>query len=349
MQSHAMVLHHAVRRPPYVSGVPARNERCPCGSGEKYKRCCLKRREAVAQELRQRDAFLAELIAWLKDEHGQTLEEASEETALIRLLRGPAGRSMSLVWALNDYRPADGGPALLARYAARADLDASARAIAEGLARARLGVYRVVALDGGLWIELEPLAGGERLRILAGDGLERLGVGEILVARIVTATSIPTPWGLGVRFAAGSERRWRARLASLPADPARASLTVLGFHPDDAAEPLPDGVELRESVWSIDDGDAVVEALEDEDLWECIGEAIPSGWAFSWPDDPASGVLDLGGGEGGEGEIEAARLIVREREMTLLSADRRTLLELGALLQQSLGWAISAGSETLAA
>jgi len=34
---------------------------------------------------------------------------------------------------------------------------------------------------------------------------------------------------LGVRFAAGSERRWRARLASLPADPERAALMVLGF------------------------------------------------------------------------------------------------------------------------
>jgi hypothetical protein len=329
--------------------MPARNERCPCGSGEKYKRCCLKRREAVANELRQRDAFLAELIEWLKNEHGQTLERASEETVLIRLLRGPTGRSMSLVWALNDYRPADGGPPLLARYAGRSDLDASARVIADGLAQARLGVYRVIAFAADLWIELEPLTGGERLRILAGDGLEQLEVGEILVARIVTATSVPTPWGLGVRFAAGSERRWRARLASLPADPARAALVVLGFHPDDAAEPLPDGVDLYKSTWSIGDDDAVIEALEDEDLWECIGEAIPSGWVFSWPDDPASGVLDLGGCGGGDGEIEAARLIVCEREMTLISADRRTLVELGALLEQSLGWAISARPEMLAA
>jgi len=35
--------------------------------------------------------------------------------------------------------------------------------------------------------------------------------------------------------------------------------------------------------------------------------------------------------------------------MTLVSADRRTLIELGALLKQSLGWAISARPETLAA
>lgn len=89
--------------------------------------------------------------------------------------------------------------------------------------------------------------------------------------------------------------------------------------------------------------------IEDEDLWECIGEAIPSGWAFSWSDDPASGVPGLGGCGGGDGEIEAARLIVCEREMTLISADRRTLAELGALLEQSLDWAISARPEALAA
>lgn len=68
-----------------------------------------------------------------------------------------------------------------------------------------------------------------------------------------------------------------------------------------------------------------------------------------WAAQPGTGVPDLGGCGGGDGEIEAARLIVCEREMTLISADRRTLVELGALLEQSLGWAISARPETLAA
>ena len=328
--------------------MPSRNEPCPCGSGSKYKRCCLERRETVARELRERDAFLGDVISWLKEEHEQTLKDASRETTLVALLRGPTGRHMSLVWALNDYRPADGGPPLLARYAERVDLDPSSAAIARGLSEARLDVYSVVAKPSDLWIEIEPLTGGSPLRLPSQDGLEPLQIGEILLARVVRATSMPTLWGSSVRFAAGSERRWKARCASLPDDPAAAALVVLGFHPDDAAEPLPEGVQLHASAWSIDDDDSVIDALEEDDLWECIGEALPTGWAFSWPADDTRAV-DLGGLSGDDGEIELARLIVREREMTLVSADRQTLAELTAILEMSLSGLISPQSEALAA
>jgi hypothetical protein len=309
----------------------------------------LERSDAVARELRERDAFLAGVIAWLKDEHEQTLEEASAETTLIRLLRGPTGRSMSLIWALNDYRPADGGAPLMARYAERPDLDPSAREIARGLAEARLDVFQVIATLEGVWIELEPLNGGSRLRVPFQDGLECLQAGEILVARIVTTTTMPTPWGLGFRFGADSERRWKARLETPPTDRADAALTVLGFHPDDAAEPLPDGLPLHTRTWSVGDEEAVTETIEEEDLWECIGQAIPTGWAFSWLDDPASGTPDLGGWHEDDGEIEVARLIVCEREMTLLSADHGTLLELAALLGDSLRGLIAPRTDALAA
>jgi hypothetical protein len=134
----------------------------------------------------------------------------------------------------------------------------------------------------------------------------------------------------------------------LPADPADAALIVLGFHPDDAAEPLPEGVQLHASVWTIDDDDPVIDALEEDDLWECIGQALPTGWAFSWPGHDTRAV-DLGGLPGDEGEIEVARLTVCAREMTLVSADRQTLTELTVLLDTTLRGLISPQSETLAA
>jgi len=37
-------------------GPPGRNDRCPCGSGRKYKQCCLGRDEAAAREARARQA-----------------------------------------------------------------------------------------------------------------------------------------------------------------------------------------------------------------------------------------------------------------------------------------------------
>ncbi|MCU0241195.1 MAG: SEC-C domain-containing protein [Vicinamibacteria bacterium] len=35
-----------------MSQQPGRNEPCPCGSGQKYKRCCLEKDEATAREAR---------------------------------------------------------------------------------------------------------------------------------------------------------------------------------------------------------------------------------------------------------------------------------------------------------
>jgi hypothetical protein len=329
--------------------VPSRNEPCPCGSGRKYKRCCLEQLETVARELRERDAVLRDVIEWVREEHQQELEDASAETTLIRLLRGPIGRSMSLLWALNDYIPADGGPPLMVRYAQLPDTDPYPCEIVRGLAEARLETYRVSATVPNVWVEVEPLRGGALMRLPFQDGFGHLQEGEILVARMVTATTMPTPWGHGARFAADSERRWRARLAALPADPAEAALSVLGFHPDDAAEPLPDGLQLYTMVWQVDGDDTVCETLEAEEVWECIGQAIPSGWAFSWPDDTASEALDLGGLREGDGEIELARLIVCEREMTLLSADYKAITELAAVLEGNLRGLITPRSEALAA
>ncbi|HZL06968.1 MAG TPA: SEC-C metal-binding domain-containing protein, partial [Coriobacteriia bacterium] len=79
--------------------MPSRNEPCPCGSGQKYKRCCLVQLDVVARELRERDAFLGDLTAWLRAEHAQTLEDAGSHTTLIRMLGGVSGRGMSMVWA----------------------------------------------------------------------------------------------------------------------------------------------------------------------------------------------------------------------------------------------------------
>jgi hypothetical protein len=296
----------------------------------------LQRIDAVARELRDREALLADVIDWVKDEHEQTLEDASSETTLIRILRGSTGRSMSLVWALNDFAPRDGGLPLMSRFAARSDLDPSEREIAQGLAEARLDVYRVRAMTAGVGIELEALAGGTPVQILADGGLGDLDIGDILVARIVRTTSTPTLWGLAARFDGGNERRWLARLATLPADHAQAGLILLGFHPHDAAEPLPDGRELPARTWAIDEDEAVLEALEDDQLLECLGEAIPSGWAFSWLDEATCGRPDLGGWHEDD-RIEVARLLVREREMTVVSGNPRTLHTAVSHIQGCLG------------
>ena len=175
---------------------------------------------------------LGEMIG-IEAEHEQTIDEALSQAMWIRALGGVTRRSMSFVWALNDYRPGDGGPSLMARYAERPELTPPARAIARGLTDARLDVYQVGATVPGLWLELAPLRDNAPVRLGWQDGFERVQIGEILLARVVHATTMPTVWGLGAYFPAGSQRRWQARLAALPTDPAEAALLMLSPQPRD--------------------------------------------------------------------------------------------------------------------
>lgn len=320
--------------------MPARNEPCPCGSGAKFKRCCLLGLDAVANEMRARDALFKRIIDWVRDAHVDILNEADEDTFLVRTLRGTTGRSMSLIWALNDRRPRDGGPTLMTRFLRSVELDPSEAEMVRGLIGARLDVLRVGAANG-VTLALESLTGAPPIELLVERGLENVSAGDILVARVVWTSSPPTLWGLAARFDGAGERRWSARLACLPDDEAQAALIMLTFHPDDAAEPLPEGLELLRRTWPIHSDDDVVDALEDDIDLECIGEAIGSGWAFAWIAEPGC-APDLGGQIEDRPEfIEAARLIVEERQMTALSADPATMQTLTKHVETRLGGLIA--------
>jgi hypothetical protein len=169
------------------------------------------------------------------------------------------------------------------------------------------------------------------------------------VARVAHATTVPTVWGFAARFPAESERRWKARLATLPTDRAEAALAVLSFHPDDATEPIRDEIELHTLSLSIDDNEAVLEVMSQDDLWESLGEAMPSGWAYAWLAEASAGGIDLGGWHDYVGEIDAVRLIVGERDLTLVSADRMLLREIATHLEVSLRGLIVASPDALAA
>lgn len=54
---------------------PGRNDPCPCGSGKKYKRCCLRAERAAASESAQGSAVRIAL-EWLHERHLRAVKEA---------------------------------------------------------------------------------------------------------------------------------------------------------------------------------------------------------------------------------------------------------------------------------
>lgn len=61
---------------------PGRNDDCPCGSGKKYKRCCLELRRLEDEERASRRAAFEAALSWLEEHHGEALEEEVDAAVL---------------------------------------------------------------------------------------------------------------------------------------------------------------------------------------------------------------------------------------------------------------------------
>jgi hypothetical protein len=56
---------------------PGRNDPCPCGSGKKYKQCCLKAEQTEA--VSDRSEAVPKAIRWLTARHPQAVRKALDE------------------------------------------------------------------------------------------------------------------------------------------------------------------------------------------------------------------------------------------------------------------------------
>src|SRR4029450_9949625 len=173
-----------------------RNERCPCGSGRKVKRCCGVRRGPSEDELAK--AFLAveaRAAAWVLRAHDdEQLDELAD--ALIDL----PSVDPSLLWPLPRLLT----PELVGLGAALADQDEDTHAVwrlGGVLARldpprARAGLARaVLALRGGGRLDLELAAAAVIDLASPSTTLVRA---SLLQAAAVGAGAVPTPSGLVV-------------------------------------------------------------------------------------------------------------------------------------------------------
>ena len=71
----------------------SRNEPCPCGSGKKYKQCCLQGSGAPAiQESKGHDGAIARVVEWLSGHHRKALHAAFDELLDDLLAKEDAGK-----------------------------------------------------------------------------------------------------------------------------------------------------------------------------------------------------------------------------------------------------------------
>ncbi len=130
---------------------PGRNDPCPCGSGKKYKRCCLPAHEAAERAERQAAEELAKAKLLAEEERERDLLETwrseyeeerafvEESNAVVDLIQaGRLDEAEKAALLLIEHHPdaTDGLERLGHVYEARGDMKTAAKHYREALAQA---------------------------------------------------------------------------------------------------------------------------------------------------------------------------------------------------------------------
>jgi len=258
----------------------SRNGPCPCGSGRKYKRCCLADEERAVREARFDDAVGRRLQDWSSKLLGDEITAALEDFVGPERVMDDADIQIFATWFHNDRELAGGGtPA--ERYAARPDLPASERDAAARIAEARLGLYRVLGVEQGRSLALEEVVGGSHIELRSPHVSRDAVRWDILLARVMEGDP-RSLWGPTRFFEPCEEPELRAELTRLAGSPVdsldeqalastfrRHALELMRFIPASrSAEPTfftleGDPVAFASATWEVHDLAAATKRMRD--------------------------------------------------------------------------------------
>ena len=190
-----------------MSKKTSRNAPCPCGSGQKYKKCCLAKDEAASTATGVADAAVGRALEWLREHHAEAVErtmffeffesltdeQLEEVNALPEDLRDTVHLN-ALEWVLAEgeidptgaeehFVPVmelvlgEGGPLM----------DVNERRYLELLATEPLGLYEVVDVvpGDGVWLVSTLADERERFWVRERTASQSLREGDILAARVL--------------------------------------------------------------------------------------------------------------------------------------------------------------------
>jgi hypothetical protein len=175
----------------------ARNSACPCGSGRKYKRCCLAAEKRAAREARFDELVGRRIQDWSAKAFSEEIDAALEEFVGPDRTMDDDDLQIFSTW-FHDDRELPGGSTPAERYAARAGLPAEERAAAARIATARLGLHRVLAVEPGNWVLLENIVDGARAQVRSTNVSCEAVRWDILLGRVMDGEPLSL-WG-PVRF-----------------------------------------------------------------------------------------------------------------------------------------------------
>jgi hypothetical protein len=197
---------------------PGRNDPCPCGSGRKYKQCCLAKDTAPSPDellwrrlRRDLDGLLPELLAESVRQFGRSgVEEAWDEFNLCPETADPEDQEFDetspyaplfLSWYVYDWLPdppdtevpehaweTTAARAYLEHKGAR--LTALRREYIEACMAAPFSFHEVLRCEPGRGFRLRDVLTGTEVEVLERSGSEGVEPGELLFAKIVPVEGV---------------------------------------------------------------------------------------------------------------------------------------------------------------
>ncbi|MBK8263687.1 MAG: SEC-C domain-containing protein [Nannocystis sp.] len=168
-----------------------RNERCPCGSGKKFKKCCLLRRDAAAYSRSDREAALMRLTRSFDEDRALSAELTEEFYAEVPQGSMSAGLfDMSSAafqgWAYFDAA-LDEDDETLASYAlGRPGFSPSQRLYLEIMLASSMRLYEVVEVAPGASMTLRDLITDERVVVQERSATRQITRWQVLATRVVS-------------------------------------------------------------------------------------------------------------------------------------------------------------------
>jgi hypothetical protein len=194
-----------------------RNAPCSCGSGRKYKLCCLERAAEERQRSRTTDAVWGRLQEWTIADHAEHLNAAIDDLCGDDRSMSPETVELLCSYAHLD-RDLPGGGTPAERFRKHPGLSDLERDAAHRLAEAQLGLWRARSVRPGASIELEEVLGDRCVSVRSERVSRATRRWDVLLCRVISAGLGHELWGPAAIFQAAEEDELLAEVRRLAAE-----------------------------------------------------------------------------------------------------------------------------------
>lgn len=199
-----------------------RNEPCPCGSGKKYKKCCMPKQTAIDldsfREKRAEENLRNEIVRFatgqrFKDEMVEAFSRYHENKIDTSLLfnQDSLENIRFLDWFINDYRHSTEQKRIIELFAEQRakNLEDEQKKLLDEWTKSHLGAFVIDSIGEGV-VTLTDLFRNESHAVEDASAADEIEAGEIIVARLTSSGGKKKLAGAPIVLSVGMKEKLKA-------------------------------------------------------------------------------------------------------------------------------------------